>query len=408
MLVNVGDLYLGWAADKEIFEKSDHGGVVISLMRFALRERMADVAISIDKKEGSRFDVMLKAVDNPDEIKPVGSLHCVTPGIAKFLREYLDGAENKRVILVAKPCDAKAMIELAKRKQVNIDNVIVIGVNCTGTFRPHDFKKMAREVFGIEPEKVVSEEIEDGKLILKTSDGKQLEKDLRELEERGYGRRENCRRCETPIPKMADLAIGKWGARDKKSFIEVCSTKGAELLKKAIEKGVIFVEKAPEESIKEREEKYRRALEEARYWQRKTIEHLEKMKLEERLEYWTSQFRRCIKCMGCRDSCPLCYCMECMLEAWRGYVKAGELPPDRLFPIMRIAHVADSCVNCGQCEDACMMEIPITSLLFTVNSKIREVFKYEAGMRLEEKPPLISVTDKELKIPDVELKPGVL
>ena len=234
MLVNVGDLYLGWAADKEAFEKSDHGGVVVSLLRFALREKIADVAISINKKEDSRFEVMLRAVDDPDEVKPVGSLHCATPGIAKFLRKYLDGAESKKVILVAKPCDAKAIIELAKRKQVNIDNIIILGVNCTGTFRPHDFKKMVREVFEVEPERVVSEEIEDDKLILKTSDGKQLERDLRELEEKGYGRRENCRRCETPIPKMADLAVGKWGARDKKSFIEVCSTKGAELLENIV------------------------------------------------------------------------------------------------------------------------------------------------------------------------------
>ena len=58
-MVKVGDLYLGWAADKEVFEKSDHGGVVVSLLRLALRERMADVAISINKKEDSRFEVML-------------------------------------------------------------------------------------------------------------------------------------------------------------------------------------------------------------------------------------------------------------------------------------------------------------------------------------------------------------
>jgi ferredoxin len=33
-----------------------------------------------------------------------------------------------------------------------------------------------------------------------------------------------------------------------------------------------------------------------------------------RLAYWMGEFDRCIKCYGCRDVCPVCFCNVCTLE----------------------------------------------------------------------------------------------
>jgi ferredoxin len=93
-----------------------------------------------------------------------------------------------------------------------------------------------------------------------------------------------------------------------------------------------------------------------------------------------------------------------VLEADRGLVKGGEIPPDRMFPLVRLSHVADSCVNCGQCQNACPMEIPLSKLYLMLNQELSSIFKYISGMNIEEKPPLtVETTDEELSIDDVNL-----
>jgi len=410
MPISIGEKLVGWSADKNIFEKSEHGGVVVSLLSFALKSKLVDFVVALKKRNNSRFDGVLTITNKPEEVvEAMGALHCVTPNIAKFVKKYLDGLKDVKVAVVVKPCDAKAIVELVKRNQINPDNLLMVGVNCSGTFNPVIFKKMLIEEFKVKPEEVVDEEIKDRKLLIKLVNGKILEKDLRELEEKGYGRRENCRYCETPIPRMADLAVGKWGVEDKKaSFIEICSEKGANLVKTAVDNGIIKIEKPSSEIIEERERKCRESVEDAKYWQNKILKPLEDLSFEDRLRYWFSHFNRCVKCFGCRDSCPICYCVECILEARRNLVKAGEIPPEKLFPAVRITHVVDSCVGCGQCQDACQMEIPLIKLLYIIKNELKPIFKYEAGLNIEEKPPLTTTTDKELNITETELKPDML
>jgi formate dehydrogenase subunit beta len=120
------------------------------------------------------------------------------------------------------------------------------------------------------------------------------------------------------------------------------------------------------------------------------------MSVEERFSYWFNQFGQCIKCYGCRDACPICYCTDCILEAERGFISPGEIPPDVMFPLVRTAHVMDSCVNCGQCQDVCTMDIPISKLIFFLNKKVSDIFKYESGMDVTKLPPLRTITDQEL------------
>ena len=116
-----------------------------------------------------------------------------------------------------------------------------------------------------------------------------------------------------------------------------------------------------------------------------------------------SEFSKCIKCYGCRDACPVCYCSNCILDADRGYVESGVIPPNALFPITRLAHVGDSCIGCGQCEDACPMEIPLARLFAVLHSELSEVFDYTPGIDVEERPPLASAMDSEMLIDDTFL-----
>jgi formate dehydrogenase subunit beta len=255
---------------------------------------------------------------------------------------------------------------------------------------------MFREQIGLDPEEVAGEEIEDGRLTLTLRDGTQIEKDLARLEERGYGRRENCQRCDVHIPTMADLACGKWGTNGaKRTWVETCSEKGAELLQAAIDVGAIEVEAPSVEALEARQRKDQAATDAARMRQTQDWAGLRDKSTEERLIYWTGQFEQCIKCFGCRDACPICYCAECTLEADRGLVVGGQVPPDLMFPLLRTLHVADSCVNCGQCQDVCPSELPLARLTHMLHAEIGSLLGYVPGMDLRVPPPLSTAPEQE-------------
>jgi len=44
------------------------------------------------------------------------------------------------------------------------------------------------------------------------------------------------------------------------------------------------------------------------------LEDVEAYGETERLDRWMYEFQKCIKCYGCRNICPVCFCKECSLE----------------------------------------------------------------------------------------------
>jgi len=401
-----GDMYLARSSDDAIFEKAECGGAVTSLLKFALESKIVDAVLAVKARDGNRYDGIPALITEPGAmIETAGALHCASPNIARCLKEYLDGAFDTKIAVVCKPCDARATIELAKRTQIKMDNLILIGLNCTGTLPSAAAKQMFHEEFGVDPADIIGEDIEEGKLTIRLKDGIEKEKDLDELEQKGYGRRENCRRCDINIPIMADIACGKWGTDGKKvTFIETCSEKGADFIDKAIEAGYIKVEKPDSAVAKARREKNEEQVERAKKWQEKDFASLKEMSTEEKFSYWFGQFSRCIKCYGCRDACPICYCKDCILEADRGTIPSGEIPPNIMFPMIRTVHVMDSCVNCGQCQDACSMDLPLARLIFMLNRELADIFKHEPGMDVNAPIPLKSVTDEELAVAGVDIQ----
>ena len=396
------NLYLAWSSDKEIREKGDSGGAVTSLLNFALVSGIVDAVLAVKKRNGNRYDGVLSLLTEPDQvIRCAGALHFAPVNVAKEVKEYLDGARGIKMAVTCKPCDCRAIIELAKRGQINISNLVLVGLNCTGTLTPGVARRMIKDEYEVNPDDVVAEDMDDGNLVITLADGTKKEKGLKELEEKGYGRRENCRRCAINVPKMADIACGKWGAKGKKAtFIEVCSQKGSELMEGAIGAGALIIETPDVEAVKEREKKEKEAIELAKAWEKRDLDVLRWLPYEDRLKYWLRYFDRCIKCFGCIDVCPICYCQRCYSEPDRGFVKGGEIPPDLMFHLVRLAHVADSCVNCGQCEDACPMEIPLTRLYHMLNTELSSMFDYVPGMDVRDYPPLTTVTEEELAIDD--------
>jgi ferredoxin len=114
---------------------------------------------------------------------------------------------------------------------------------------------------------------------------------------------------------------------------------------------------------------------------------------QERFTRWINEFQRCIKCYGCRNICPVCFCEECSLEH-PDLVKTGDLPPEiPIFHLVRAVHMAGRCVDCGLCEEACPADIPLRLLYRKVNQIVSDIFDYQPGSS-QQQSPLSIIEDK--------------
>ena len=121
--------------------------------------------------------------------------------------------------------------------------------------------------------------------------------------------------------------------------------------------------------------------------------NIERFDQQERLSRWMYEFQKCIKCYGCRNICPVCFCQECSLEH-QELVGTGALPPEvPIFHLVRAVHMAGRCIDCGLCEDACPVDIPLRLLYRKVNDIVVNVFDYETGS-CDDQPPFSILGDK--------------
>jgi formate dehydrogenase subunit beta len=389
-----GEMLYAWTNDAEIQKKAELGGAVTSLWKYALESKMVDAVLAVTRGV-DLYDAKPVFITDPARLKDTaGSLHCGTLLLPKLVKKYLDGASDRKIGVTVKGCDAMGFYELAKRRQINLDNVIMIGVNCGGSVSPVTARKMIADKFGVDPEKVHKEEIDKGQFIIEYEGGhKGISID--ELEEVGYGRRSNCRRCKMKIPRQADLACGNWGVigprAGKATFIEVCSEKGANLIDGAVKKGILVTEAANPKGLEIRGKVEGAMFKLGDKWRKHDFGGLGEGK--DRLKKIMSETSRCIKCYQCIDQCPICYCVECTTKN-PAMVPPGELPVNFMFHLIRYAHIADSCVNCGQCEEVCPAEIPNALFMHAQQVELEKMFGHVPGIDMS-LPLLALVEEKE-------------
>ncbi|MDD3257102.1 MAG: coenzyme F420 hydrogenase/dehydrogenase beta subunit N-terminal domain-containing protein, partial [Methanocorpusculum sp.] len=140
-----GDMFYAWTTSSDI--KGECGGAVTSFLQHALANKMVDAVLAV-RRGADLYDAKLELITDPAEIpKAAGSLHCGTLLSAKMVKKYLNGANDLKIAVPVKGCDAMAFYELAKRTQINLDNVILIGLNCGGTVSPITARDMIADKY---------------------------------------------------------------------------------------------------------------------------------------------------------------------------------------------------------------------------------------------------------------------
>ena len=249
--------------------------------------------------------------------------------LSRYLLDELK--DFQKVGVLVKGCDARAFNRLLQDNMVVRDRVTLYGLPCPGML---DYDRLA-EVAEAAPEGIIEQ---NGKVTIKTADGEKSA-------DRDDLLADKCRDCIYPDPVVYD-----------------------QLLLSPVGK-------------KEAPEKF------------KAIEKLEEMSAEERYSYWEKELSRCLRCYACRQACPFCSCRECFVEQqnprWQG--RAYQASENFMFHLVRAYHGAGRCIDCGECERACPVDIPLQELNRKLTKDINQLYgDYEAGLDAELEPPLLT------------------
>jgi len=273
---------------------------------------------------------------------------------------------------VLRSCEVRALIELVKLQQAALENVVLIGVDCAGTFEIETYNAK-RSDGGIHLTKHFAATQGDA------------------------ATRPACQMCVQPIPKNVDIHLHLLGA-DMTRNIPIT-------IKDEIAAQLELTEIADAESNS------RQVMIEKWIDSHTQVRERELAAIRTRLNAdggITGMFASCIRCHNCMTACPICYCKTCLFKS-----SAFDHAPDHyltaalrkgatrmlgdamLFHLTRMNHISLSCVNCGLCTSACPSDIPVGTIFSAVSSQTQATFNYLPGRDVNEPLPLITFQPNE-------------
>jgi formate dehydrogenase (coenzyme F420) beta subunit len=262
----------------------------------------------------------------------------INPFIVNNLANFLTGLKGK-VGIVAKGCDSRSIVSLIQDNKISRDNVVILGVPCPGLI---DLGKVERLM---EKDRDELDDItRDGDSVVVKVGDKSSKFSL------GQVLFDSCLECELPTPQEYDLLLGE---------------AVAPLNEKEAGRG--------------------------------KIAELKSMAPKDRWEFWKGEFANCIRCYACRNVCPACFCNRCFVEeSTPQWIQPAPKWQDNLiFQVVRNIHVAGRCVDCGACERACPVNIPLRSLSKEMYDIVGELFHFKPGMDKDAEPLMTHYEQEE-------------
>lgn len=342
-------------------------------------------ALMVPQEVPSGDNVVQTLVSDPETLKRANPLSPVMGVHSSRIISKMTKREpnSQKVAVVLKPCEWRALVELVKLKQASLENMVIIGMDCPGTYPIKQYKKILAE--GASPSQALLRILEGA------GQGEGNDSDLRTA----------CKVCEHFTPQGTDITIGLFGMDLGNEILITANTEEGERILTGLGLEEYKGKNKREDAIAKLAEQRNRKRDEWFAEVQKEIGSPDKL---------LAFFSTCIKCHNCMGACPICYCRECFFESptfefeadrylkWADKKGAIRMPTDTLlFHLTRMNHMLLSCVGCGICEEACPNDIPIFKVFRTFGHTVQQIFRYIPGRDLKEELPLSTFKEDELK-----------
>lgn len=252
--------------------------------------------------------------------------------LVTFVKRNMSGLPDAKIGLCVKGCDSRTLVSLLQEELVDKDKLYVVGVPCDGIVDRRKLEKLfADEIVAIEfPDR--------SRVVVTTRAGEVKEFALSEVV------LDACSRCRYPNPVYSDDTAG------------------------------------PLETEPDRDEN-------PPDWSE--LDDYENLSDDEKQELLERIYATCVRCFACINVCPVCYCWDkCVNRSRQPELVAQKVgvKENLLFQMIHMFHVAGRCSSCGACDRACPVEIPLYLLHRKMNKEIYDMFGFEPGVKLDEKP----------------------
>ena len=299
------------------------------------------------------------------------------------------GRADHKIAAFLRPCEIRAAVELSKLKQIDLEHIILISVDCPGAVplteymtEPKKYEDIFQEIFS------TWENSESLRPVCRICQRFSHPSEFPEGSDESAG--------EDPV--SSDLHIGLLGGAGSTIFLIPTTDKGRKFLGQMDLELEDSLENWRSEVTKRSQDRLKKRQDFNLQWH-KDVEGSEK---------FSALFDECINCHNCMRVCPICYCQQCYFDSQFLHVNSEEymdraekrgalrFPLDTIqFHLGRMSHMVLSCVSCGACEDACPMNIPVAQAFSMVGDETQKDFVYTPGRSREDPLPLQSFVKEE-------------
>ncbi|NJD59710.1 MAG: hypothetical protein C3F13_11955 [Anaerolineales bacterium] len=299
-----------------------------------------------------RFITDKASIDRINPFKPLMEMN-----IARLIPGILDNHPHAWIGALLRPCELRALIEMTKHTQMNLDHLLTITVDCLGTLPADEYEwrleRMAKQHVSGE---IDSPDVND-----------ELAQEALKFARQGgvipYRYRPACQVCISPAAGQADVNIQVLGLPVRQQLLLSISK---EAFASGINRGNITLKPAEGGLILQHDHIVEKMVERHQRTMERVNEGLGSL-LPSDVDAVIAQLEGCGDCQACMDVCPICS------------VDKPHRDTNGHYDRMQIMRWLISCAGCGMCEQSCPDHLPTAAIFAHIRQQLDLEWQYLPG-----------------------------